>query len=103
MTGGATETQRRAGSLLPAVSLRLGFEDINRRKIAVGVVLWAVGTGPIRGFAVVLVLGIFTSMFTALMGTRSLVQVIYGGKRKLDQWDFRDKEYAAKLKEIEKK
>jgi preprotein translocase subunit SecD len=50
-----------------------------------GVVLWGFGSGAIRGFAVVLVLGIATSMFTALMGTRSLVQMIYGGKSKLER------------------
>ena len=50
-----------------------------------GIVLWGFGSGAIRGFAVVLVLGIATSMFTALMGTRALVQIIYGGKRKLER------------------
>jgi preprotein translocase subunit SecD len=49
------------------------------------VVLWLFGLGVIRGFAVVLVLGIATSMFTALMGTRALVQIIYGGRRKLER------------------
>jgi preprotein translocase subunit SecD len=76
----------------PRAAIAAGFErafsaiaDSNVTALIAGVVLWAVGTGPIRGFAVVLVLGIFTSMFTALMGTRSLVQMIYGGKRKLDR------------------
>jgi preprotein translocase subunit SecD len=50
-----------------------------------GIVLWSFGSGAIRGFAVVLVLGIATSMFTALMGTRSLVQLVYGGRRKVDR------------------
>ena len=44
--------------------------------------LWVFGTGAIRGFAVVLTLGILTSMFTALMGSRALITLIYGGKRK---------------------
>jgi preprotein translocase subunit SecD len=48
-------------------------------------VLWLFGAGPVRGFAVVLMLGIITSMFTALMGSRALVQVIYGGRRKVDR------------------
>ena len=39
--------------------------------------------GPIRGFAVVLVLGILTSMFTSLMGSRALISLMYGGRRKL--------------------
>jgi preprotein translocase subunit SecD len=42
------------------------------------------GSGPIRGFAYVLVLGILTSVFTSVMGSHALVQLIYGGKRKLD-------------------
>ena len=50
-----------------------------------GLVLWVFGTGPVRGFAVVLTLGIATSMFTALMGSRALVTLIYGGRRKLAQ------------------
>jgi preprotein translocase subunit SecD len=43
------------------------------------------GAGAVRGFATVLVFGILTSMFTSLMGTRALVQIIYGGKRKVDR------------------
>ena len=46
-------------------------------------VLWVLGTGPIKGFAVVLILGILTSMFTSLMGSRALLTLIYGGRRKL--------------------
>jgi preprotein translocase subunit SecD len=49
-----------------------------------GLVLWLFGTGAVRGFAVVLVLGIATSMFTSLMGSRAVVQLVYGGKRKVD-------------------
>ena len=48
-----------------------------------GLVLWVLGTGAIRGFAVVLVLGIATSMFTSLMGSRALITLMYGGRRKL--------------------
>jgi preprotein translocase subunit SecD len=47
------------------------------------VVLFVFGTGAIKGFAVVLSLGILTSMFTALMGSRALLTLMYGGKRKL--------------------
>ena len=46
-------------------------------------VLFVFGTGPIRGFATVLTLGIATSMFTALMGSRALLTLMYGGRRKL--------------------
>jgi preprotein translocase subunit SecD len=45
------------------------------------VVLFTFGTGPIRGFAVTLSLGILTSMFTAIVGTRALINVIYGARR----------------------
>jgi preprotein translocase subunit SecD len=42
-----------------------------------------VGRGAIRGFAVVLTLGIATSMFTSLMGSRALITIMYGGRRKV--------------------
>jgi preprotein translocase subunit SecD len=42
-------------------------------------------SGPSPGFAYVLVLGIFTSVFTSVMGSRALVQIIYGDKRKLER------------------
>ena len=47
-----------------------------------GIVLWAFGTGPIRGFAVVLSLGILTSMFTAVLGCRAILTAMYGGARR---------------------
>jgi preprotein translocase subunit SecD len=43
-------------------------------------ILYAIGTGPIKGFAVTLSIGIITSMFTAIMGTRAIVQLIYGSR-----------------------
>ena len=43
--------------------------------------LFVFGTGPIRGFAVTLSLGIMTSMFTAIVGTRAVINLIYGGRR----------------------
>ena len=76
----------------PRAAITAGFErafsaivDSNITALIAGVVLWLFGAGAIRGFAVVLVLGIFTSMFTALMGSRALVQIIYGGKRKVER------------------
>ncbi|MEN9704196.1 MAG: hypothetical protein RLZZ393_75 [Pseudomonadota bacterium] len=73
----------------PQAAIRAGFEkafsaiaDSNVTTIIAGLVLWVFGTGAIRGFAVVLTLGILTSMFTALMGSRALITLIYGGKRK---------------------
>ena len=50
--------------------------------IAGGILLWF-GTGPIKGFAVTLSLGIVTSMFTAIMGTRAVINLIYGGKKRV--------------------
>ncbi len=55
--------------------------DANITTLLVAVILYAVGTGPVRGFAVTLSLGIVTSMFTAIMGTRAIVNLIYGGRR----------------------
>jgi preprotein translocase subunit SecD len=55
--------------------------DSNITTLLVAVILYAVGTGPVRGFAVTLSLGIITSMFTAIMGTRAIVNIIYGGRR----------------------
>ena len=49
-----------------------------------GIVLFTFGTGPVRGFAVVLSLGILTSMFTALVGSRALIHLIWGRQRKLE-------------------
>lgn len=55
--------------------------DSNITTLLVAVILYAVGTGPVRGFAVTLSLGIITSMFTAIMGTRAIVNMLYGGRR----------------------
>jgi len=55
--------------------------DANLTTLIVAVILYAVGTGPIKGFAVTLSVGILTSMFTAIMGTRALINLIYGGRR----------------------
>jgi preprotein translocase subunit SecD len=71
----------------PQASIRAGFEkawsaiwDSNATTFIAGMVLWVLGTGPIRNFAVVLVLGIGTSMFMAMLGSRALLTLIYGGK-----------------------
>jgi preprotein translocase subunit SecD len=76
----------------PRAAITAGFDraysaifDSNITAAIAGVVLWLFGAGAVRGFAVVLVLGIVTSMFTALMGSRTLVQLIYGGKRKVER------------------
>jgi preprotein translocase subunit SecD len=73
----------------PQTAIAKGFEkafsaiaDSNITTLIAGVVLWAFGTGAIRGFAVVLSLGIATSMFTALLGSRALLTLMYGGSRR---------------------
>jgi preprotein translocase subunit SecD len=75
----------------PIAAINAGFEkafssiaDANVTTFIAGVVLFTFGTGPVRGFAVVLSLGIITSMFTALIGSRSLIHLIWGRRRKLD-------------------
>jgi len=55
--------------------------DANITTLIAAVVLFSLGTGPIKGFAVTLSIGILTSMFTAILGTRALVNLIYGNKR----------------------
>ncbi|WP_439259636.1 protein translocase subunit SecD [Lonepinella sp. BR2930] len=55
--------------------------DANLTTILTSIVLYAVGTGPVKGFAITLALGVAISMFTAITGTRMLVNWIYGGKR----------------------
>ncbi len=74
--------------LSPQMAIHAGFEravatilDANLTTLIVAVILYAVGTGPIKGFAVTLSVGILTSMFTAILGTRALVNLMYGGRR----------------------
>jgi preprotein translocase subunit SecD len=76
----------------PRAAIAAGFErafsaiaDSNVTAAIAGLVLWGVGSGPVRGFAVVLLMGIATSVFTSVMGSHAVVQLIYGGKRKLDR------------------
>jgi preprotein translocase subunit SecD len=76
----------------PRAAITAGFDrafsaiaDSNVTALIAGLVLLFLGAGAVRGFATVLVFGIATSMFTSLMGSRALVQVIYGGKRKVER------------------
>lgn len=57
--------------------------DSNLTTFLVAFILFAIGTGPIKGFAVTLMIGIVCSMFTAITVTRAIVQIIYGKKRNL--------------------
>jgi len=72
----------------PQGSIHSGYEkalssiaDANITTLIAAIVLFAFGTGPIKGFAITLSLGIITSMFTAIVGTRSVVNAIFGGRR----------------------
>jgi preprotein translocase subunit SecD len=76
-----------AGGLSPQMAIHAGFQravvtifDANITTLLVALILYAVGTGPVKGFAVTLSIGIVTSMFTAIMGTRALVNFVYGGR-----------------------
>jgi len=55
--------------------------DANITTLIAAIVLFALGTGPIKGFAITLSLGIITSMFTAIVGTRAIVNLAFGGRR----------------------
>ena len=57
--------------------------DANVTTLITALILFEFGTGPIKGFAVTLSLGIVTSMFTAIMGTRAVVNLIYGGQKRV--------------------
>ena len=77
-----------ANGLSPQMAIHAGYQravatilDANITTLIVAVILYAVGTGPVKGFAVTLSVGIVTSMFTAIMGTRALVNLVYGGRR----------------------
>ena len=58
--------------------------DASVTTLIVAVILLSYGTGPVKGFAITLSIGIITSMFTAIMGTRAFVNLIYGSKKNLE-------------------
>ena len=74
----------------PKAAIAQGFDrvwitiiDTHATALIAAAFLFTFGTGAIKGFAVVLSLGILTSMFTALMGSRALLTLMFGGKRKI--------------------
>ena len=76
-----------AGGKNPHQAIQDGFSrafitifDANVTTLIAALILYAIGTGPIKGFAVTLSIGIITSMFTAIMGTRAIVQLMYGSR-----------------------
>lgn len=77
--------------LSPMASINSGFEkafatiaDSNVTTLIAGVVLYAFGTGTIKSFAIVMTLGILTSLFTSVVGSRALVHYLWGRQRKLE-------------------
>jgi len=71
----------------PQTAIQEGFSrafvtifDANVTTLIASVVLYAIGTGPIKGFAITLSIGIITSMFTAILGTRAIINLMYGNK-----------------------
>jgi preprotein translocase subunit SecD len=71
----------------PQASIHAGYAkafstilDANVTTFIAAVVLFSVGSGPVRGFAVTLAIGILSSMFTAIVGTRAVVNLVYGAK-----------------------
>jgi|CXWL01.1.fsa_nt_gi preprotein translocase subunit SecD len=81
----------RAG-VSPQFAIHAGYErafgtilDSNITTLIAGIALFAFGSGPVKGFAVVLCLGILTSVFTAIFVSRGMVNLMYGSRRKLDR------------------
>lgn len=77
-----------AAGVSPQGAIHAGYEkalssitDANVTTLIAAVVLFAIGTGPVKGFAITLLLGIITSMFTAIVGTRTVVNLIFGGRK----------------------
>lgn len=82
-----------AAGQTPQTAIHAGFErafttilDANLTTLIVAVVLYAIGSGPVKGFAVTLSIGILTSMFTAIVGTRAVINLIYGGRNVKKVW-----------------
>ena len=76
------------GGAAPQAAINSGYEkalssivDANITTLIAAIVLFGLGTGPIKGFAITLMLGIITSMFTAIVGTRAIVNLVFGGRK----------------------
>jgi preprotein translocase subunit SecD len=82
-----------ANGLPPQSAINAGYDrafvsiiDANLTTLIVAVILYAIGSGPVQGFAVTLSIGILTSMFTAIVGTRALVNLVFGGRNIKKVW-----------------
>jgi len=77
-----------AAGTSPQAAINAGYEkafssiaDANITTLIAAIVLFGIGSGPIKGFAITLMLGIITSMFTAIVGTRTIINLVYGGRK----------------------
>ncbi len=77
-----------AAGASPQAAINGGYEkafssiaDANVTTLIAAIVLFGIGSGPIKGFAITLMLGIITSMFTAIVGTRTIVNLFFGGRK----------------------
>ena len=82
-----------ANGLPPQSAINAGYDrafvsiiDANLTTLIVAVILYAIGSGPVQGFAVTLSIGILTSMFTAIVVTRALVNLVFGGRNINKVW-----------------
>ena len=76
------------GGAPPQTAIGQGFDravvtilDANITTLIVAIILYAIGTGPVKGFAVTLSVGIITSMLSSIIGTRALINLFYGGRK----------------------
>jgi preprotein translocase subunit SecD len=74
----------------PQAAIATGYDkasgtifDSNMTALLAGVALYAFGTGPLKGFAITMIVGILTSVFTAVTVSRGIATLIYGGRRKI--------------------
>ena len=79
-----------SNGVTPQAAIQAGYDkafstiaDANITTLIAAIVLFGMGTGPIKGFAITLAIGIASSMFTAIMGTRAVINLIYGGQKRL--------------------
>jgi len=79
-----------SNGVTPQAAIQAGYDkafstiaDANITTLIAAIVLFGMGTGPIKGFAITLAIGIASSMFTAIMGTRAVINLIYGGQKRV--------------------
>ena len=93
----------------PQMAIQAGYErafgtilDSNVTTLIAGLALFTFGSGPVRGFAVVHVLGILTSIFSAVMVSRGMVNLIYGGRKKVQKLSIGDTSWHKKVDKTSK-